>query len=158
MRGVLTRQDRALSQAEAVKIIQSADYGVLATVDAIGRPCTAALNHVLINDNKIVFHGSLQGEKIENIKLNPHVSFFVVGEAEVIPKEFSTTYTSAVAHGKAALVEDTAKKRRYLDAFVARFVSDSVSKDSRISYIEQGFPSVAVIEMTVEHLTGKARV
>jgi len=41
------------------------------TVNAAGKPCTAALNHVMVDDRTLVFHGALRGEKIENIKKNP---------------------------------------------------------------------------------------
>lgn len=77
------------------------------TVNAAGKPCTAALNHVMVDDRTLVFHGALRGEKIENIKKNPNVSFFVVGAAEVVADRFTTIYTSAVAHGTAVIVEDS---------------------------------------------------
>lgn len=157
MRGKLTRQNAALPKARALEILRSADYGVLATVNALGQPSVIALNHVLLNDCTLVFHGNKSGEKIENIRGNPQVSFFVLGEAAVIPAEFETTYTAAVVHGKAEIVEDEDEIKRCLEAFVARFVGDSVSREIRSQRVADGLTVTAIIKVTIEHLTGKAR-
>lgn len=157
MRGELTRQIAALPRAEALKILRTADYGVLATVNALGEPSVVALNHVLIDEETLVFHCKQEGEKIDNIRQNPAVSFFVLGEEEVRPTEFETAYTSVVAHGSAQLVTEEGEKRKYLAALVDRFVGDAVSADKKADCVEKGVAITAIIKMTIENLTGKAR-
>ncbi len=157
MRGVVNRQDRALSYAEALEIMKSVDYGVLATVDGEGKPCTAAVNYVMVDDTAFVFHSGLNGEKVRNIRLNPNVSFFVVENAKVFADHFTTVYTSAVAHGTAGIVENEEEKQRYLRALVGRYTENGISAQTLDGYIRERLSTVAVLKVTIEHLTAKAR-
>ena len=157
MRGEITREDRALTKAQAIQLIKGAEYGVLATVNNRNQPSTVALNHVMIDDSTLVFHSALIGEKIDNLRGNPHVSFFVVGESNLLPKEYSVAYTSAVAHGKAFLVDDDDEKRAFLKAIADKFVGGHVPIKEQESYIEALFSKVALIKMEIHHLTGKGR-
>lgn len=157
MRGIIARQGAELSPEKTIALLKAADHGVLATVDLQGRPSTVALNHVLIDDHTLIFHGKKTGEKVENIRHNPHVSFFVTGHAKVVPSQFETAYTSVVAHGRAEILEDEEEIAKHLAAIVARFVGDAVSPTKKEEYIKSGLPVVAIIKLSIEHLTGKAR-
>ncbi|NLS44334.1 MAG: hypothetical protein GX969_01130 [Firmicutes bacterium] len=156
MRGKITRGEYALSRIEAVSIVKSADYGVLATVNAKGEPSVVALNHVMINDHTLIFHGRSDGEKIKNIKQNPNVSFFVIADAELVAERFTTVYKSAVAHGIAVIVEKDNKKREYANALMNRFVGNLAPERLQKNYIAKELPRVSIIEMTIQHLTAKA--
>lgn len=157
MRGIISRPGAALPRHDALAILKNADYGVLATVNPQGQPCVVALNHVVIDEDTLVFHGKQTGEKIDNIRQNPQCSFFVTGQAELIPAQFETAYTSVVAHGLAEIVKDPATVNQYLKAFADRFVGDAVSEETKQEYISKGLPVVALIKLSIEHLTGKAR-
>lgn len=157
IRGTITRSGSALTPSEALAIIKSTDYGVLATVNARGEPSVVALNHLVVDDSTIVFHCGRRGEKVENIKVNPAVSFFVTGSAELVPEQFETLYTSAVAHGKAEIIEEEGELRRYLQDFLARFVGEAVPLAKQEEYIEKGIAVVAVIKLHITQLTGKSR-
>ena len=157
MRGVVSREGAALSETESLAILGGADYGVLATVNALGQPSVIALNHVMLDRRTLVFHCKLEGEKIDNIRQNPAVSFFVLGQEQVHPAAFETSYTSVVAHGSARLVTDEAERRQSLEALVARFVGDFVPEAKKADCVEKGAPVTAIIKMTIEHLTGKTR-
>lgn len=157
MKREVTRKQYALPKSEALKIIKKADYGILSTVNSLGNPCAVALNHVMVNNETLIFHSALKGEKIENIRINPNVTFFVVSQAKVIAERFTTTYKSAVAHGIAEIIEDdNDEKRKYLNEIITRFVGGKVPFEKQNDYIKKELPNVLVIKMTIQHLTGKA--
>lgn len=157
MRGTVRKKERALSLQEAIKIIENADYGVLATVNENNCPCTVALNHVMLDEKTILFHGGLNGEKVDNIAVNPNVSFFVVDKHEVLYDQFTVLYKSAVAHGTAELIREDTEKQQLMEILVARFSDESVPDQKRRNYIAKGLPAIVVIKMTIEHLTAKER-
>jgi nitroimidazol reductase NimA-like FMN-containing flavoprotein (pyridoxamine 5'-phosphate oxidase superfamily) len=157
MRGIVRRKARELPREEAVQIMAKADFGVLATVSPENYPCTVALNHVMINDDTIIFHCGLRGEKIDNIRANPNVSFFVVDAHEVIYEQFTVVYRSAVAHGTATIITDIAQKEEYLRKLVKKFSSVSVPDQVQADHVQKGLLGVAVIKMHIDLLTAKER-
>jgi nitroimidazol reductase NimA-like FMN-containing flavoprotein (pyridoxamine 5'-phosphate oxidase superfamily) len=157
MRGVIRRDDRALPLSEALDILREAEHGVLATIDKEGRPCTAALNHVLLDDGCLYFHSGPGGEKIDNIHTNPEVSYFVTGFAEVVFEQFTTAYSSVVVHGTMSELEDEAEKREALAALVERFHDGTVPAPVVESFIEDSLSIVVLLKLTPEHVTGKSR-
>jgi nitroimidazol reductase NimA-like FMN-containing flavoprotein (pyridoxamine 5'-phosphate oxidase superfamily) len=158
MRGEVRRKELELSRAEALELVRAAEHGVLATVNAQGKPCAVALNHVLKGEDTLYFHCGPEGEKLENIKTNSEVSFFVTGMVDVVYSQFITAYSSAVIHGKAAVVTDENEKRQALAALVARFSDETVARDPVEQFIDTGLPFVAIIKLTAESITGKARL
>lgn len=158
MRGTVRREGRALSTEEALRIINAAEYGVLATIDADGYPCTTALNHVLLDDGCLYFHGGIEGEKIDNIKTRPQVSFFVTGTADVVYEQFTMAYSSAVVNGTMLLLEDASEKATALQKIAARFSDGGIPQQTVDTFIESSLPHVAVFRLTPDHITGKARL
>ena len=157
MRGNIPRPQYALSKMKALEIIRSSDYGVLATVNIAGEPSTVALNHVLINNETLVFHCGPKGETIKNIKQNPNVSFFIVGSTKIVPKNFTNVYTSAVAHGTANIIEnDDDEKQKYLRIIADRFIGNTASTDAKNEHIEKALDRISIIKMSIKYLTGKA--
>jgi nitroimidazol reductase NimA-like FMN-containing flavoprotein (pyridoxamine 5'-phosphate oxidase superfamily) len=156
MRGEVRNATRALSHAEALDILKAAEHGVLATVDAKGRPATVGMNHVWIN-GALYFHSGLEGEKIENIRHNPEVSYFVIGEAEVVYEQFIAVFASVAVHGRMVEVDEPTEKLAALTALVQRFANDQVPEQPMRDFIAIGVKNVVMLRLTPEHLTGKAR-
>jgi nitroimidazol reductase NimA-like FMN-containing flavoprotein (pyridoxamine 5'-phosphate oxidase superfamily) len=158
MRGEIRRKELELPKQEALEIIRTAEYGVLATVDAQGRPCTVALNHLLVGEDTIYFHCGLEGEKLENIKAHPDVSFFITGSAEVVYSQFITAYTSVVVNGTLAVITDEDERHAALAALVARFSDETVPQEPTQQFIETGLQFVQLLKLTAHSITGKARL
>lgn len=158
MRGAVRREARALLEEEALHIIKNAENGVLATVNEEGFPCTTALNHTLFDDGCIYFHSGAEGEKIDNIKAHPQVSFFVTQTADVVYEQFTTAFSSAVVHGTITFVEDGALKTSALQKIVERFSDGSVTQEVVDDFIAKSMPHVLVLKLVPEHITGKARL
>jgi nitroimidazol reductase NimA-like FMN-containing flavoprotein (pyridoxamine 5'-phosphate oxidase superfamily) len=158
MRGTVRRDNRALSEADALQLIREAEYGVLATVDAEGRPSTTALGHVMLDDGCLYFHTGPEGEKLDNIRANPQVSFFVTAVADVIYEQFTMAFSSAVVHGRMEILTDDGERRRVLALLVERFSDGTVPAYVVDNFIEDSLGVVTVLKLTPEHITGKARL
>jgi nitroimidazol reductase NimA-like FMN-containing flavoprotein (pyridoxamine 5'-phosphate oxidase superfamily) len=157
MRGEVRAKNLELNEEDSLEIIERADYGVLATVGADGMPSAVALNHVLV-DGVLYFHCGHQGEKLDNIKANPQVSFFVVGEAEVVYDQFREIYSSAVVQGRAEIISDEAERLAALKALVYRFSNHIVPREVADSFTEDKLDTVEIIKLTPRIVTGKARL
>jgi nitroimidazol reductase NimA-like FMN-containing flavoprotein (pyridoxamine 5'-phosphate oxidase superfamily) len=157
MRGEVRNKRLEIPTSDAIDIIRSTEYGVLATVGPDGRPSTSALNHLLVGEDTLYFHTGKMGEKLDNISTNPYGSFFVTGYHDVVYDQFTSSYSSAVAQGKVSVVTDDTERRRALTALVRRYTSHTLSEEAMLEYIEEGLKRVNLLRMDIDMLTGKAR-
>jgi len=150
----IRRRDRALDEAEALRLLEEAEWGVLATVDAEGWPYAVPVNHAVV-DGALVIHCATVGHKLANLAFNPKVSYCAVTLAEALPLELATRYASVIVFGQAELLTDEGEKRAALRALGLRFaaghpelVDGEISKD---------LFRTAVVRIRIERATGKAR-
>ncbi|HSQ16973.1 MAG TPA: pyridoxamine 5'-phosphate oxidase family protein [Anaerolineales bacterium] len=149
----MRRKKQLLSEAETIEILKTSTSGVLGVTGDDGYPYTVPLSHVY-QDGKLFFHCALEGHKIDGITRNDKVSFCVIDQDQVIPEKFATHYRSAIVFGKARFLTDEGEKRRALESLVARF-----SPEYRVEgqqEIERDLHRTCIIEVKIEHLTGKA--
>ena len=106
----MRRQDRAISEQEALDILLTGEYGILSTVSPDGQPYGVPVNFCVI-ENAIYFHGALEGHKISNISANDKVSFFVVGQTQILPRKFGTKYESTIVTGTSTEVFEQEKHK-----------------------------------------------
>ena len=157
MRGEIRNKIRAISEEDAVALIRENEYGVLATVNEEGKPCTVAMNHVYV-DGVLYFHSGMEGETLTNIASNPEVSYIIVGVADVIYDQFTTAFSSVVVHGQMHVVSDPEEKLMALTALVDRYSSDVIPPQVVTDFIANGVHCVTMLRLTPEFLTGKARL
>ncbi|WP_243319883.1 pyridoxamine 5'-phosphate oxidase family protein [Geothrix sp. SG200] len=150
----IRRRDRALDEAEALRLLQEAEWGVLATVDAEGWPYAVPVNHAVV-DGALILHCATKGHKLDNLAFNPKVSYCAVTLAEPIPAELATRYASVIVFGRAELVADEAGKRAALQALGLRFAPDHADVVAR--EIGKDLLRTAVVRIRIERATGKAR-
>lgn len=149
----MRKKDREVFGEDIEKILTNGEYGVLATVGENGYPYTVPLSYVY-QDNSIYFHCAKEGHKLDNIEKNPKVSFCVVTDTEVLPGKFSTNYKSIIAFGEAKeLTGDL--KRDILFKFIEKYSQSFIEEGKR--YIERAQDSAKIVEIKIEHITGKSR-
>jgi nitroimidazol reductase NimA-like FMN-containing flavoprotein (pyridoxamine 5'-phosphate oxidase superfamily) len=149
----LRRKDRAITEEEAVALLNNAEYGVLSTVAENGEPYGVPLNFCAIN-HCIYFHCAVEGQKLDNIKQNRSVSFCAVGNTEVLPDKFGTKYESVIVSGEAEEVFDM-NKQLALEGILHKYSPEFIDKG--IKYIEGLKEKTRVFKITINKLTGKAR-
>jgi uncharacterized protein len=149
----IRRKDREIGIREAIEILDSAEYGVLSTVDKDSQPYGVPLNYVYKN-NSIYFHCALSGQKLDNITNNPRVSFCVVGKTKILSEKFATEYESAIAFGLASEVYGNERYNALL-WLLEKYSPDFVEEGKK--YIELKSKSTKVIKIENSHISGKAR-
>jgi nitroimidazol reductase NimA-like FMN-containing flavoprotein (pyridoxamine 5'-phosphate oxidase superfamily) len=150
----IRRKDRALDSASAWAVLKNSKYGVLSTVDKDNQPYGTPVSYVVV-DNSIFIHSATEGHKLENITSNSKVSFCVVGKTELLPGEFSTRYESAIVFGTAKMVDGENEKRKALEALLAKYSPGYLEAGKK--YIDKLFDKVVVMQVSIDHITGKSR-
>ena len=151
----MRRKDRRLSDEESAALLARGEYGVMATVDARGRPYGVPLSY-LWRDGLVYLHSALQGYKIDNIRANSAVSFTVVGRTQpVYEKNFTTWYESVMVFGQVAEIADPEKKYAILYALAEKYLPDHLDKAEED--IKRSLARTVVYAITPERITGKAK-
>ena len=149
----LRRKNRGMAQAEARKLLERGEYGILSTCGPDGRPYGIPLSYCVLND-AVYFHCALEGHKLDNIEGNDAVSFCVVGETEVLPAQFATRYESVVLSGRAVEVFGE-EKQQALEGLVEKYSADFWKEGQK--YIEAMDARTRVFRIGAETVSGKAR-
>ena len=136
---------------EAIKnLLCSSRRGVLAVNGDDGYPYAIPINYLYDKqNNKIIFHGSKAGHKVDSLKKNNKVCFTVLGN-EITKEEVWAPYLqSVVVFGKCHLVETNDS---ILKEFALKYYpnEDMVNKE-----ITNSIKGVQMFEIEIEHLSGK---
>lgn len=142
-----------LSREETIQIFETQKHGTLAVNGDNGYPYAVPISFVYSNDT-IIFHSSITGHKLDAIKNDAKASFCVIDQDNIVPGEFNTLYRSAIAFGKARILENDGEKREALRQVLKKYSSDFMKSGEK--YIDAELNNVAVIIIDIEHMTGKA--
>ena len=150
----MRRQDRLLSQEEAVAILDRGSHGILSLHDTSGYPYGVPVSYVY-HDGRIYLHCARgAGQKAKDLAADPRVCFTVVGQVEVMPEKFGAKYESVIAFGRARELEGE-DKQAALEQIIGKY--SAAYRDAGLQYIANAFEKTGVYEITVERLTGKAK-
>ena len=149
----LRRQDRAISEQDAIALLDTAEYGVMSTVSEDGVPYGVPL-HFARDGATLILHCAPEGRKLDNLCRNSRVSFCVVDKTEVFPTKFTTRYESVIVSGCVKLVEDTEQKAALLQKLCEKYVPNYL--DATAKMIAGHLDRTAVIVIEMETITGKA--
>ena len=152
----MRRKRQMLSQDDSVAILERMTFGVLGVSGDEGYPYAVPLSYVYA-DGRIWFHCALSGHKVDAIKRNDKVSFCVVEQDHVVPKEFTTYFRSVIAFGRVRILTDESEKRQALERLAQKYAPNE-SDDSLQAEIEKGGHRLFVVEIEIEHLTGKQAI
>lgn len=152
----LHRKDREIPFEDCERILQKAEYLVMATADKKGIPYAAPLSFVYF-EGKIYFHsGKHKGHKAGNLAENPYCSLAVIGETEPIyAKNFTTYYESVIIFGKASEVTDSIRKKNVLFALAEKYLPNAMEHAEHD--ITTSLDRTAVYEISLDKVTGKAK-
>ena len=108
-------------------------------------------------DGKFFFHCAKSGHKLDAIDRNHKVSFCVVEKDEIVPEEYTTYFRSVIAFGQIRRLEDDTEKRAAIEKLAARYAPDD-SAENRASAIDKEWAPLCMLELDVEHMTGKEAI
>lgn len=138
----------------AEEMLDKATNGVLAVDGDDGYPYAVPLSFAYKN-GKIYFHStSDNSHKIESIKKNPKVSFCVITQDEILPKQFNTLYRSVIVFGKARVLTEAKEIEQGIMTIVKKYAGEFMEEGKAYMNAETG--NFCVVEIDIEHMTGKA--
>lgn len=151
----MRRKDRELTEEEARGVLRRGEYGVLSLAAADGTPYAVPMSYAS-DGAYIYFHGTTEGgAKMDCIARDSRAVFTVVTDTRVLPDKFATIYWSAVARGHMEEITEEAAKKAALEYLLVKYSADHMASGRK--YIDANLHRTAVLRLTVEELTGKAR-
>jgi uncharacterized protein len=149
----MRRQDRKITDSEAIDILNKEEYGILSMCTTNNEGYGIPLNFA-VADRTIYFHCAVEGSKLDYLRNNNKASFCVVGETMVLPSKFGTIYESAIASGTVSEIEGE-EKQVALMLLIEKYSSDFIPEGK--DYISKLNERVKVLKLSIESITGKAR-
>lgn len=151
----MRRSKQALPEEECVRILQRGTSGVLAVYGDEEYPYTVPLSYVY-RDSKLFFHCAGTGHKLDAIAKHNKVSFCVIDQDQIIPEKYTTYFRSVIVFGKARILEDPAEKRAAIESLAARYSPDH--EEGRKKEIDQSFDRICMVEIQIDHMSGKEAI
>lgn len=151
----MRRKRQQLPEEETIYLLRHATSGVLSLLDESGYPYGVPISYVY-DDNKLYFHSALNGHKIDAIRHSDKASFTIICKDEVHPETFTTYFRSVICFGHLRIIDDATEKLNALYLLGKRYnPNDEQALDTEI---QSSINRVAVIEFSIEHLTGKEAI
>lgn len=148
------RQDRLLSETEAITLLQKGEYGFLSMVSEEQAGYGLPFSYV-VEDNRIYFHCAPEGEKLRALQKNNQVSFCVVGNTRVISNQFTTAYESVLAKGTIAMDLTDTEKMHALELIIDKYSPND--KVVGMKYAEKSFVRTKVLRLDIQSVSGKSK-
>ena len=147
----MRRSKAEMNIEDTISLLTRCDEGVLGTIGINGYPHTTPINYVYYN-KKIYMHSAKEGYKLRNIENNDKVSFTVYDGIYIDEEKFTTKYQSAIAYGIAKIIPGN---KEILMELIKKY-SKSFAAEG-LEYVNKSFDTTFLIEITIDHITGKIR-
>lgn len=147
----MRRVKQQLSQEECIDILKNEPRGVLAIHGEDGYPYALPMNHIYL-DGKLYFHCSKQGHKIDALEANPKVSFCVMDKGFRNEGDWALNIKSVIIFGTIEKVIDQDKALNIIRQLGLKHYPTAESVEEGI---RKSFDHVQLLELTIDHMTGK---
>lgn len=138
---------------EAKKLLHQSRRGVLAVIGDNNYPYAIPVNYLYDEENqKIYFHGSRAGHKVDAIKNCDKVCFTVIGNEAIKKETWAPFLQSTVIFGRCHLIEDQSTAMILLKKFAMKFYPNESMVDEEIAVFKK---ATQMYEIEIEHLSGK---
>ncbi len=151
----MRRKKQVLSSEASVAVLEKGSSGVLAVSGDNDYPYAVPLSYVY-HDGKIFFHCAKAGHKLDAIARNEKVSFCVIDQDNIVPEEYTSYFRSVIVFGTARILQEEGEKRSAFELLAARYSPDH--EQGRLREIEKQFNHVCLVELAIEHMTGKEAI
>lgn len=152
----MRRKRQQLTEAECVELLRGNTSGVLAVFGDDGYPYAVPLSYVYDNGT-LYFHCAKSGHKLDAIKACDKVSFCVIDQDLVVPREYTTYFRSVITFGRAHIMTQEDEIRTAIDKLAIKYYPDD-SKENRDSAIEQEYKAMCMVKLQIEHMSGKEAI
>lgn len=125
--------------------------GVLAVYGEDGYPYAFPMDFIYL-DGALYFHSAKQGHKIDAISRENRVSFCVMDGGFRRGDDWALNIRSVIVFGRIHPVEDPDRALEVARSFGQKYYPDAESVELEI---EKAFSQVRMLELTIDHMTGK---
>lgn len=146
----MRRIRQQLPEQECLEVLGSVPRGVLAVLGDDDYPYALPIDFVY-EDGSIFFHCAKVGHKIDAIARHDKASFCVMDEGYRKEGEWALNIRSVIAFGRVSVVEDEERAIDKCRKLALRFTTPEEAE----AEIEKARKAVRVLELKVEHMTGK---
>lgn len=151
----MRRLKQSLPLADSIAILERNTSGVLAVSGDDDYPYAVPLSFIYQN-GKLYFHCAKSGHKLDAIAKNPKVSFCIIDQDTIVPKEYTTYFRSVIVFGQACLLQDEAEKRAILQKLGAKYAPHE--PQGLLQEIDSQIKHTNIIALTIEHISGKEAI
>lgn len=142
-----------ISSEAAKQLLRSSRRGVLAVNGDDGYPYAIPVNYLFDGErNRIIFHGSRAGHKVDAIKACDKVCFTVFGNETVRDEVWAPYVQSVVVFGRCHFVENQAEAAALVKQMAMKYYPSEEMVDREI---EASGKAVRMYEIEIEYLSGK---
>lgn len=148
----MRRNKQCLKREECEALLHRATSGVLALADKEGA-YAVPLSYVF-SDHCLYFHCAKSGHKLECLDACASVSFCVIDQDRVVPKEYTTYYRSVIVFGDMEAVRDEREKESVLSMLAHKY-APQYARDEIHAYIKEHGEACLVLRLDITHMSGK---
>lgn len=149
----MRRFKQQISKEECIHVLKEQPRGVLSVLGDNGYPYGLPLDHWYSEkDDKLYFHCAKEGHKLDAVRECDKVSYCVMDEGYRKDGEWTLNINSVIVFGRMNIVEDEEKKREICTNICHKFTDD---EEYLKKEMDNAFPRVCCLELTIEHMTGK---
>ena len=149
----MRRKKQALPPEECAAVLAQGTAGVLALSGDGGYPYAVPLSYVF-DEDRLYFHCAKAGHKLDAIQQNNRASFCVIGQDQIVPEEYTTYFRSVIVFGTIRILEDASEKRAAIEKLAVKYTPDDTT-EHRSQMIDRDWSPLCMLEMTIDHMTGK---
>ena len=147
----MRRYKQELNKGECEEILYKQPRGVLGLIGDYDYPYTLPMSHVY-TDGKIYFHGAKTGHKSDSIDNYDKASYCVMDNGFLNDDGWSYTFKSVIIFGKIKKLTDKQEKIDKLTKLGDKFFP---THEETVNEINKLLDKTEVLELTIEHMTGK---
>ena len=149
----IRKKKNQISDDAAKELLRTSRRGVFAVNGDDGYPYAIPINFLYDEDaQKIYFHGSRAGHKVDSLRACDKVCFTVYGNETIKDEPWAPYMQSVVVFGRCRLLESGEESLALVKRFAMKYYPDESLVDIEIA---EGGRAVQMYEITIEHYSGK---
>ena len=149
----IRKKNREISPEDAKLLLADARRGVLAVNGDDGYPYAIPVNFFYDEKKqRICFHGSRAGHKIDALNRCDKVCFTVFGHETVKDEPWAPYVRSVVVFGRCHVIGEAAEAAECLRQFAMKYYPDEKTVNEEIALDGK---AVRMYEIVIEHMSGK---
>jgi nitroimidazol reductase NimA-like FMN-containing flavoprotein (pyridoxamine 5'-phosphate oxidase superfamily) len=152
----MRRKKQLLSSEETSAVLYGGISGVLALAGDDDYPYAVPISYVY-DGCKLFFHCAKSGHKLDALQRCQKASFCVIAQNDIVPEEYTVYYRSVIVFGKIRVLEKEPEKREAMEKLAVKYAPHDHPAGRRAA-IDREWASLCVLEMSIDHMTGKEAI